>query len=130
MKSVSKPIAANNRTKVGNGTALFAEGDGRSAWGRRYREIVAAHISDFASSPEALSEAKRSLVKRVATLEIELEKLEGRLSQGEEINLDLYSRVSGQLRRMLETLGPDRVAKDVTPSIVDILARHASKDKQ
>ena len=69
-----------------------------------------------------MSEAQRSLIRRVATFEIELEKLEGRLSQGEEINLDVYSRVSGQLRRILETLGIERVARDITPTLSDIVA--------
>jgi hypothetical protein len=61
------------------------------------------------------------LIRRVATFEIELEKLEGRMSMGEDVNLDLYSRVSGQLRRILETLGIERVAKDLTPTLVDII---------
>jgi hypothetical protein len=128
-KSVDKPIKPNNATRVGNGTALFAEGDGRSLWGRRYREIVAAHVADMGQPAEALSEAQRSLIRRASTFEIELERLEGRLSQGEAIDLDLYSRVSGQLRRVLETIGIQRVAKDVTPSLAELIHSHKEQPK-
>lgn len=117
-----KPIARNVGTRVGNGTSLHAEGDGRGLWARRFREVVAAHTSDLGLPAEALSEAKRSLIRRIATLEIELEKFEGILARGGEVNIDIYSRVSGQLRRMLETIGLERVARDVTPSIADVIA--------
>lgn len=122
-KSFDKPIATNNATRLGNGTSLHAEGDGRGLWARRFREIVAAHTSDLGLPPAAMSEAQRSLIRRVSVLEIELEKLEGILAREEgEIDLDQYGRASGQLRRLLETLGIERVARDTTPSISDLVA--------
>ena len=123
MTKIDKPIKPNNRTKVGTGTALFAEGDGRSLWGRRFREIVAAHVADLGRPAEHLSEAQRSLIRRVSTFEIELEKLEGRMSMGDDVDLDLYSRVSGQLRRILESLGIERRQVDMTPSLADIIGQ-------
>ncbi len=38
---------------------------------------------------DALSEAQKSLIRRAAALEIELEALEGRLSRGEPVDLDI-----------------------------------------
>jgi len=53
-----------------------------------------------------------SVAKRAAGLECELEQMEGRLSQGEEINLDSYGRAASHLRRILESLGLERKARD------------------
>jgi hypothetical protein len=47
-------------------------------------------------------------------IECELESMEGKLSQGLEIDLDVFVRALGHLRRTLETLGIKREARDVT----------------
>jgi hypothetical protein len=113
------------RSKKTNGRARFvAEGDGRSGWSRRQRDLVELHCDDL-GGVAVLSEAQLSLCRRAATLECELERLEGLLSTGEEVDLDLYGRISGQLRRILETLGVQRAKRDVTPSLDAIIAEHA-----
>jgi len=40
----------------------------------------------------ALSEAQLSLVKRASAIECELEQLEGKLSMGEQVDLDRFTR--------------------------------------
>jgi len=107
-----------NRSKVTNGTKLFVEGDNRSPWARRYRDLAAGHISDLGGADQ-LSEAQVSLIKRAATIETELEQQEGKLSQGEQINLDCYTRSASHLRRLLETLGLERKAKDVKGGVIE-----------
>ena len=67
-----------------------------------------------------MSEAQFALCKRAAGLEAELEQLEGRLSLGQEVDLDCYGRAASHLRRMLETLGLERKARDVTPDGVEV----------
>jgi hypothetical protein len=104
---------------VSSGRRMFVHGDASSAWSRRYRDIVAGHVSDLGGRA-MLSEAEISLVKRVSTLEIECEQSEGKLSMGQEIDLDLYQRMLNSLRRALETLGIERRAKAVTPDGVAI----------
>jgi hypothetical protein len=101
---------------VSSGNRMFVQGDSSSAWSRRYRDIVASHVSDLGERP-ALSEAEYSLVKRASTLELECEQMEGRLSMGLEIDLDLFQRTSNSLRRLLESLGLKRVPRDVTPTL-------------
>jgi hypothetical protein len=64
-----------------------------------------------------LSEAQISLVRRASALELELEQMEGRLSEGQEVDLDKFGRAASHLRRLLETLGIERKAKDITPSL-------------
>jgi hypothetical protein len=70
-----------------------------------------------------LSEAQLSLIKRASAITCELEQFEGRLSRGEEIDLDTYVRAIGHLRRLLETLGLQRVPRDVTPTLEAYAAR-------
>ena len=52
-----------------------------------------------------LSEAQLSLVRRASAIECELEQLEGRLSMGETIDLDVFTRSTSHLRRVFEALG-------------------------
>ena len=61
-----------------------------------------------------ISEAQLALIKRGAGLECELEQMEGRMSLGEQVDLDRYGRAASHLRRILETLGLERRAIDVT----------------
>ena len=104
------------RSAVTNGTRLFVEGSMLSAWTRRYADLVAGHCSDYGGR-ETLSEAQFSLIRRA--IEVELETLEGRLSRGESVNLDHYGRGASHLRRILESLGLERKARNVTPSSIE-----------
>jgi len=102
------------RSRVTSGKRKFVAGDGHSAWGRRYLDLVAGHVADLGGA-DLLSEAQHSLVKRASTLEVELEMMEGRLSKGEKVDLDLYGRSLNTLRRTLESIGLRRVAHTVVP---------------
>jgi hypothetical protein len=84
---------------------MFADGgDGRSAWGRRWRDLILAHANDLGGM-ELLSEAQISICRRVSAMEVELEAREARMSEGEKIDLDQYGRLTGRLCRMLELVG-------------------------
>jgi hypothetical protein len=109
------------RSAVSNNKRLFVEGAGKSAWARRYRDLLELHADDLGGA-SMLSEAQHSLIRRVATLEIELERLEGRLSEGNDVDLEVYGRTASHLRRMLETLGIERAKRDVTPALSDYVA--------
>jgi hypothetical protein len=78
------------------------------------RDLVVGHVADLGGA-EILSDAQISLIKRAATLEAELERLDAMLSRGELVNLDEYGRATSHLRRLFETLGIERRAKDITP---------------
>jgi hypothetical protein len=101
------------RSAVTNGARLFVEGSGTSAWSRRYADLIAGHVSDMGGR-DMISEAQFSLIRRASAIEVELEVLEGRLSQGELVDLDCFGRGASHLRRILETLGLQRHAIDVT----------------
>jgi len=70
------------------------------------------------SGEDNTSAAERSIVRRAAVLTVELERLEARFASAGEataVDLDLYIRASGNLRRLLEAVGLHRRARDVTP---------------
>jgi len=105
--------AKRPRSAVTSGRKAFIAGDPNSAWARRFHDLVQGHISDLGGR-SILSEAQFALCKRAAGLECELEQMEGRMSLGEEVDLDAYGRGASHLRRILETLGLERKARDVT----------------
>ena len=75
------------------------------ATGRVVSGRDARHLSDLGGYASA-SEAEHSLVKRVATFTVELERLEGKFSATDDPSsdsLDLYQRMTNTLRRLLET---------------------------
>ena len=109
------------RSAVSNGRVQFVDGDGRGQWARRHRDLVELHLADL-GNVEGLSEAQHSLCRRAATLEVQLEALEGQLSKGEDVDLDAYARVTGHLRRVLETLGIERAKKSIGPTLGEYLA--------
>ena len=124
VRAVADARAPRQRSAVTNGKRAFVDGNGNAAWTRRWRDLVTAHEQDL-GGVGTLSEAQSSLIRRVATIEIELEQLEGKLSKGEAVDLDGYTRASSHLRRILETLGLKRAPRDVTPSLADIASEMA-----
>jgi hypothetical protein len=99
-------IAAKQRSALTNGTATLLGGkDERSLYVRRLKELCAEYAYDL-GGPDALSAAQRSLIRRAAVLQIELEKLDTRFAEDPNVGertLDLYGRTVGNLRRTLET---------------------------
>jgi hypothetical protein len=125
----------DQRSAVTNGQRLFVRrtgGDGRGPWARRMRDVIELHISDLGGI-EAASEAEKSIIRRAATLTIELERLEAKFStlpQGPRDNdLDMYQRCSNSLRRLLESIGIQRRPRDVTPSLEGFLAKLEKTDE-
>jgi hypothetical protein len=114
------PVKDPQRSRITNGSAFLPGTDGRSAWIRRAKDVLAAHLSDV---PDA-SAAERSIIRRAAVLTTELERLEVRFATAGEANaddLDLYQRTANSLRRLLEAVGLQRRTRDVTPDLADYL---------
>ena len=128
-RTLTEGQPVNNRSRVTTGRAIFAKADGRGPWGRRFRDLLHLHCDDLGGF-NSLSECQLSLVRRMSALEIELERMEGELAEGRDVDLDAYGRLSGHLRRIIETLGVTRVHKDVTPTLHSIVARHRKRELQ
>ena len=81
---------------ITNGRRLLDGVDGRSPWIRRCKDIIRAHLVDLGGEDNA-SQAERSIVRRVAVLTTELERLEVRFALADEVSaedLDLYQRTA------------------------------------
>jgi len=109
----------SHRSQVTNGSCLLPGTDGRSTWNRRCRDLIELFSEDLGGAA-SLSAAKAQLVRRVAVTIIELEALELKFAIGDgavPADLDLYQRTTNTLRRNFETLGLERLARDVTPDL-------------
>jgi hypothetical protein len=115
--------AGLNGTRVGNGSAILPGVDGRTAMGRRLREIVGALVSDMGGETE-LTEAKLHIVRRVAVLAAQLEQIEADAANGvRAFDIGTYSTGANTLRRLLADLGLERRQRDVTVDLQTYLAR-------
>ncbi len=110
-------VPIQQATRVGNGSAILPGVDGRTAMGRRLREIVGALVSDLGGD-DAMTEAKLHIVRRVAVLAAQLETIEADAANGvRAFDIGTYSTGANTLRRLLADLGLERRARDVTPNL-------------
>ena len=122
------PVAggkSTGRSKITNGSALLPGIDGRSAWVRRCKDVIALHLSDLGGYDNT-SAAERSIVRRASTLTVELERLEAKFATAgaaDAGDLEIYQRCANSLRRLLEAVGLQRRPRDVTPSLSEYLAQ-------
>jgi hypothetical protein len=120
------------KSKVTNGRKVFAMGgDARGCWTRRWRDLVELHASDCGGS-SVMSEAQLSLCRRASAIEVQLEQMEASMSEGAlKVDLDLYNRLSGNLRRILESIGLERKARPVNDGshvLADYFSQPLPKD--
>jgi hypothetical protein len=113
---------------------LFADRvvDGRTAWARRFRDLIAVYVEDLGGE-DNLSAAEKSLCRRIATITGELELLERKfaLANGATaVELEFYIRCAGGLRRLLEAIGLKRRARDVSPPTIAEIAAEIAKERQ
>jgi hypothetical protein len=115
------------RSALTNGTSILADMDHRSAWMRRFRDLLRAHEADLGGE-DILSEGQRAIIRRAAMLELQCEMLEQKFAAKEgaasRFELESYQRASNSLRRLLESLGLHRGRKprDVIPSLEEYAA--------
>jgi hypothetical protein len=113
------------RSAITNGSSVLADVDHRSAWMRRLRDLIGAHMSDLGGDENA-SEGERSLVRRAAMLELQLEMMEQRFALNDGVassdQLNDYQRATSALRRLLESVGLRRRPCDVE-TLDEYLAR-------
>src|SRR5215831_15967013 len=121
------PVPSRHRSAVTNGKRLHVVNPGDTAWARRFRDVLTEIVSDL-GGPDLLSEGQRQLARRIATISIACERMEGEAAAGEPINLELYGRLTDRLGRALQRLGLERKPRDVTPTLADYLAQNYPPD--
>jgi hypothetical protein len=107
------------------GRLYGAEVDLRSPYPRRCRDLMVEHINDLGGE-ENTSVAERSILRRIATITVELEIIEGKfvLANGASATeLQLYLSASNTLRRLLESVGLQRRAKLVNAPTLNEIAK-------
>jgi hypothetical protein len=126
-----KPLAPSMRcfrSAISNGSRILAKDiDGRSAWSRRLRDLIADHTADLGGEAN-VSEAERRLIRRAAMLSLQLEMQEQRWAsdadgEASAKQLETYQRASNSLRRILESLGLRRRQRDITPPSLEAYSR-------
>jgi hypothetical protein len=116
-RPANAPPRDPQRSRITNGSALLPGVDNRSAWVRRCKDVIEAHLSDLGGEDNT-SAAERSIIRRASVMTVELERMEAVFAVAGEAKpeqLDLYQRTAANLRRLLEAIGLQRRPRDVTP---------------
>ena len=113
-------LKPQGRSRISNGRELLPNVDGRSMVARRYRDIAAQIVADQGGA-ERMSEARMQLVRRFAAASVLAEQLEARLVNGEQIDIAEHAQLSSTLTRLVQRIGVNRVARDISPTLSDIL---------
>jgi hypothetical protein len=109
------------KSRLSNGSgASLPNVDGRSAAARRFRDIVSAILIDQGGFDEC-SESRLQLVRRFAACAVLAEQAEAKLANGEDINISEHSLLCSTMVRVASRLGLERRAKDISPTLDDIL---------
>lgn len=122
-----------HRSRITKGSKLLPSVHEQSVWARIMRDTLDAVLAHCGGEGYA-SELKRIQARRIAALEAECVYLEDRIAaarqKGEEPPasvVDLYTRIANGQRRHCEALGWERTARDITPSLTEVLQRHAAE---
>jgi hypothetical protein len=128
----TKPGRDPQKSRVTNGKVLIAGIDQRSPWVRRCKDILASHLSDLGGMDNT-SAAERSIIRRVAVLTTELERMEKTFALAGEASpeeLDIYARGAGHMRRLLEAVGIQRRPKVIGPTLGEILLADEQQQRE
>ena len=121
--SVPRPAKkARNRSRISNGQEILPGVDQRLAIARRYRDLV-AQIAIDQGGPDRCSETRMQLIRRFASGAVLAEALEARLARGENVDISEYALLSSTLVRLANRIGIERVARDISPTLSDLLRR-------
>jgi hypothetical protein len=123
--AVRSPMHRARNTNGGN----FLPGiDGRTHQARRIYDITAQVAADLGGA-DRLSETRISLVRRFASLSVLLEEQEVRIASGEPVDVSSYSHMSSTLVRLATRIGLKRVAKNITPTLAEILQESEQQEE-
>jgi hypothetical protein len=128
-RAVTAPRKHKARSRITNGRSILDGIDWRTGIARRYTDLVAAVCVDQGGA-DRMSEAKLQLTRRFAALAVQAEQLESRLANGEDIDVQEYATLTSTMVRVVARLGIERLHRDVTPTLGDILRRGIEEQRQ
>jgi hypothetical protein len=101
--------------------------DQRTVAAKQARETISAIETDFGGA-ENIATAKRQIIESAAVTSAMVADLGSRWLAGEQIDLGLFTTLCNSQRRLLESIGFERIAKDLTPSVNAYLAQKNSTE--
>ena len=104
----------------------LADLDGRTRAAQTVSKTMSAIATDLGGS-EHLSTGEHQIIKRAALTGAMLEDMAARWLMGEAVDPALYATLSNAERRLLETVGLKRRARDVTPTLREYLTSGLAK---
>jgi hypothetical protein len=108
------------RSAVSNAVDLLpGVTDARCTTARRFRDIVSAILVDQGGE-DRCSESRKQLIRRFAAAAVIAEQMEGRLANGEQINIAEHALLRSSLVRICQRIGISRVARNITESLAQI----------
>src|SRR5512132_3329938 len=109
------------RSKISNHQDLLPEiKDGRHTQARRFRDLVNSYIADMGGL-DRCSEIKLGLLRRLAATTVQAELLEAQIVNGGAVDVGTLCTLASTVVRLSQRLGLERKARDVTPSLGDVI---------
>src|SRR5215470_2412263 len=102
--------------------------DGRTNAAKAFDRLVRDIEVDL-GGPDQLSTIERALVEAFAGAAVTLQHLNTRLALGQEIDLGQYAQVVSAMVRVASRLGLRRRARDLTPSLSDLLREDQARQQ-
>jgi hypothetical protein len=96
---------------------------------RRFKDITSAVLTDQGGANQC-SESRLQLVRRFAAAAVLAEQLEARLANGEQIDIAQHGLLCSTLVRIAQRIGINRVARDVSPTLADILREDWKRERR
>jgi hypothetical protein len=112
--------STRNRSAISNGSWRLEGVDSRSALGRRFRDLCVSFANDLGGD-STLNEPQRALIRQVAAVTVESEKLQASIVRGESVDPENLVRLNNLQARLVKHLNIKPKGKDTTPTLEDYL---------
>src|ERR1700733_641059 len=86
------------RSRVTNGSKMVAGLDGRTAVARRFRDLQISYADDLGGAA-VLTEAQRTLIAQTATLQVQAERVQAAVLNGDSVDAEQLTRLANSVAR-------------------------------
>jgi hypothetical protein len=135
MMSLSSLIdgrSSRGRSAISNDVLKLRGVDGRSASGRRFRDLMRSFAAEIGDGIESLSEQQRAICGQAAMATIQIETLQSRVVSGDAVDPELIIRTGNVQLRALAALGLRKGSKpaDGASALQSYLQSIAQRDAE
>lgn len=116
--------SSRNRSAISNGSWRLEGVDSRSALGRRFRDLCVSFASDLGGDA-TLNEPQRALIRQVAAVTVESEKLQASIVRGESVDPENLVRLNNLQARLVKQLDIKPKGQKPKRSLQDIIGAAA-----